>query len=137
MKKLISDFGLRIDEKFKRLAPKLLLNHPDYKFITGINSNESYPLRAFISIFKNSQSEELAISIDIKKQNSFFLLEGDVCLQDGTIIAEVPSIQFSGEDTQTKIEIQLEQWLSDFDKTIIENSKNIAAAIEAIEELDD
>jgi hypothetical protein len=98
-------------KRIQGVAPSILCDIGHY-------SNESFLLRAFVSLRSDNDSDELAMTVDITAQprsdeSTTISIRSDVCLDDGTVLAEGPSAEF--ESASLGNETAISSWNKEFD----------------------
>jgi hypothetical protein len=119
----------RLECVLQELGVKLLAGREDYICQIGKYSNNTFPLRAYLSILKSKDGDELAITIDAKQVTNGLLIEADVIGENGVIIAEGPSLELLGNISDLSIQLKIDEWFDAFEQFLVESNKEIEAAI--------
>jgi hypothetical protein len=98
-------------KRMQGFVPSILCN-------VGHYSTEAFLLRSFVSLRADNAGDELAMTVDITTQSasdtsSTVLIESDICLDDGTIVAPGPSATFDASSRD--FEADLSSWSKEFD----------------------
>lgn len=109
-----------VSAKSATFAERIRLSVPSIICEVGQYPNEAYLLRSFVSLRADNNGDELALTVDITRpRNDTILVESDVSLDNGTIIATGPSIELSATNPDAAEAAIL--WSKKFDE-FLENS---------------
>jgi hypothetical protein len=121
--------------KLGKYAKRLQGHMPTVLCEVGHFSNESFLLRAFVSLRTDVDSDELALSVDITSQrrinaSTTVSVESDLCLDNGTIVAAGPSAEFDASSPQAAAEIF--SWNKAFDAFLTESEAEAITVLRAM-----
>lgn len=83
--------------------------------------NDTFLLRVYLTFCKQTQGDEVAINVDIRRINQELIIESDVCMDDGTIIAVGPSITVPLSNSESHFGTAIDCWLCEFDEFLKES----------------
>lgn len=129
MEAIVSDFWGKLENVLQSIAVQLLAKHPGFKFHIGTSENSAFPLRAYLSILKSNDGDELSITVDIKNREDGLLIESDVVGEEGVIVADGPWLELPEDLSECEIQVKVDQWLKSFECLFVEKSVDIDAAI--------
>jgi len=133
MEVLVTVFWKKLEGIFQLLASQLLAGHAGFESHIGSSSNSSFPLRAYLTILRSNEGDELSITVDIKNLESGLLIESDVVGEGGVIVADGPSLELYGNLFDPVIQVKVDEWFKSFDCLFVEKSADIEAAIKNLE----
>ena len=120
---VIGDFWESLQKIFGTLEKINSINGDSISPSIGRTANDFFLLRAFIAYA--SENDELSISVDIQSCNDGVIITSDICLENGEIIAEGPTMNLGKLSNEKVITINLKKWESLFKKFIFDNSEKI------------
>jgi hypothetical protein len=129
MEVLVKNFWKELKYVLQLLAAQLLAGHADFKFHIGSSSNSVFPLRAYLTILKSNEGNELSITVDIKNLEDGLLIESDVVGEEGVIVADGPSLELRGDLSKPATQVKIDEWFKSFDLLIEEKSSDIETSI--------
>jgi hypothetical protein len=132
MEALVKNFWKQLEGVLQLLAAQLLAGHADFKFNIGSSSNSVFPLRAYLTILRSNDGDELAITVDIKSLEDGLLIESDVVGEEGAIIADGPSLELHGDLSGPTSQAMIDEWFKSFNRLIEEKSSDIETAIKSL-----
>lgn len=127
---LIDEFWKKLEGVLQLLAAQLLTGHTGFKFHIGNSSNNVFPLRAYLTILRSNDGDELSVTVDIKSLGDGLLIESDVVGEEGVIIAEGPSLELRGDLADASVQVKIDEWFESFERLFIEKSNDVITAIE-------
>ncbi|OUS24653.1 hypothetical protein A9Q99_24105 [Gammaproteobacteria bacterium 45_16_T64] len=129
MEKLIAEFWKKLESILQSIATQLLAGHSGFKFRIGNSSNLTFPLRAYLTILRSNNGDELSITVDIKSLEDGLLIESDVVGEEGVIVADGPSMELHGDLSSLSVQVQVDEWFNSFDRLFVVKSNDVNAAI--------
>ena len=127
------NFKQQIDEELRPIYEALIdfvaSSEPLVSVNAGQSKNDNFPYRGFLSFTKASSENELALTVNVKTLDSGELIKSDVCLDDGRLIADGPSVLLSNRN---KVEINssiLSDWASKYRLFVSESKEDIIVEI--------
>lgn len=133
METLVKDFWKKLEGVLQLLVAQLLAQHTGFKFHIGNSSNSVFPLRAYLTILRSNDGDELSITVDIKRQEDGLLIDSDVVGEEGVIIADGPSLELDGDLSSPSVQVKIDEWFESFDSLFVEKSTDIETAIRRLE----
>lgn len=133
IKVLVNNFWEKLEHDLQLLAGQLLVRHTGFKFHIGSSRNNSFLLRAYLSILRSKEGDELSITIDIKNQRCGLLIESDVVGGEGVIVADGPSLKLHGDLSASSVQGQIDEWFVSFNRLFVDKSADIETAIKNLE----
>lgn len=133
MEALVKGFWKKLEGILQLLAAQLLAGHAGFKFHIGNSSNSVFPLRAYLSILRSNEGDELSITVDIKSREGGLLIESDVVGEEGVIVADGPSLELHGDLSAPSVQVRIDEWFESFDRLFVEKSTDIETAIKKLE----
>lgn len=91
-------------------------------------ANDAFLLRAFLTLKKHAQGEELAVCVDVRHINELLAIDSDVCLDDGTIIAEGPSAELPWSEGESNCADGIGDWFREFERFLHDNEPAVSNA---------
>ncbi len=88
-------------------------------------SNDAFPFRASLSVFRHAQGDEVAIGVDAWLGVNQIKLSSDICLSDGAIVADGPSLETS--TLETPDQAKTAEWLRQFEAFLDAHQDRIVA----------
>lgn len=132
MDALVKSFWIRLEGVLQLLATQLLTSQTGFQFHIGSTCNSSFPLRAYLTILRSRDGDELAITVDIKSLEAGLLIESDVVGEDGVLVADGPTLELLRGLPESSIQHSVEEWFKLFDRLFIEKYADIEAAINSL-----
>lgn len=132
MEAFVKSFWKKLESALQLLAAQLLAGHAGFKFHIGCSSNSVFLLRAYLTILRSNEGDELSITVDIKSQENGLLIGSDVVGEDGVIVADGPSLELHGDLSDQAIEERVGEWFKSFDRLFVEKSADIEIAIKRL-----
>lgn len=129
METLVKEFWKKLEGILQLLAAQLLAGHVGLKFHIGNSSNSMFPLRAYLTILRSNEGDELSITVDIKSREDRLLIESDIVSEGGVIVADGPSLELHGDLSDPVIQVKVDEWFKSFEGLFVEKSTDIEAAI--------
>lgn len=129
---LVKNFWGKLEGILQLLAAQLLAGDAGFQFHIGNNSNSVFPLRAYLTILRSSEGDELSITVDIKNREGGLLIESDVVGEGGVIVADGPSLELHGDLSAPSVQVRIDQWFESFDRLFVEKSADIGSAIKKL-----
>ncbi len=130
---MIDAFWKKLQGVLRLLAEHILGEQTGFKFHIGRSSNSMFPLRAYLTILRSNNGDELSITVDIKNRENGLLIESDVIGEEGVIIADGPSLELHGDLSDPSIQVKINEWFESFDRLFIEKYIDIETAIRNLE----
>ena len=94
----------------------------------GKSQNEAFALRVFLTFMKSSQGGEIVITIDVKNNIDYLIVESDISDDEGNFIAEGPSIKGLLTENDTT------EWFDEFSQFINDNDALLKNAIDNLDQ---
>ena len=132
MEVLVEDFWKKLEGIFQSLAAQLLFGHEGITSEIGCSSNTAFPLRAFLTILRSNDGDELSFTVDIKKIDDGLLIESDVVGEDGVIVADGPALELYGDLSAPTVHAKIDKWFASFECFIKENSSDVDKTIKRL-----
>ncbi|RVU34865.1 hypothetical protein EOI86_18675 [Hwanghaeella grinnelliae] len=129
MDKLVSAFKAKLEPVLYSLRDQLLECHEGLTASVGFSSNSAFLLRAYVSVLKDTDGEEIAITADVRTVGDTIVIESDVVHEDGLIIADGPSTILNKDISPPKSQEKIDVWLRDFEKLFSDQATLIDSAI--------
>jgi hypothetical protein len=85
-------------------------------------------MTAYASFLKDRQGDGLAVTVSVRGDECVLVVESDICLDDGTILAEGPSVTLSLLKEPGKVDGLVDQWLKSFDRFLLDKERQVVAA---------
>ena len=133
MEPLVKDFWIKLEVLLEKVARQLLNGHAGLKFQIGNSSNSAFPLRAYLTILRSNEGEELSVTVDIRIRERGLLIDSDVIGEDGLIIVDGPSLKLEDDLPDPEVQVKLDNWFRSFELLFLEKSADIEAAIKLME----
>jgi hypothetical protein len=108
----------RVEPVLDRFAENIGAKNPDLIRTIGGGSNDAFVLTAHLAFMKHDQGEELAISIDMVRRGDMVVATTDICLDDGTYVADGPGATFNALELEnlSKTPPNFDEWLAAFEE---------------------
>jgi hypothetical protein len=132
MEMLVEEFWKKLEGNLQLLAAQLLAGHEVHRFQIGNSRNSAFPLRAFLTILKSNDGDELSITVDIKSIKDGLLIESDVVGEEGIVIADGPSLELHGDLSSSAVQVKVDEWFASFDRLFIDRSSDVDNAIKSL-----
>ena len=91
-------------------------------------ATDAFPMTACASFLKDQQGEGLAVTVSVRGDESVLVVESDICMDDGTILAEGPSLTLSLLKEPDRVDGLVAQWLKSFDTFLLDKERDVVAA---------
>lgn len=129
MDAFVKRFWGKLEGVLQMLAAQLLAGHADFNFLIGNSSNSVFPLRAYLTLLRSNDGDELSITVDIKRRADGLLIESDIVCEEGVVVADGPSLELHGNLSGAEIQTKVDEWFNAFEVLFVEKSTDIEAAI--------
>ena len=127
-KRTIDDLWLRIQKILEPLIASVSSFDNQVSYRTGTSENDAFPMKAFLSFMKSKQGDEIAVTVTIKTRQHRWIIESDICRDDGVVFAQGPTKVFKSNDDSTQL-----QWLNDFERFIKSNEGLVKTQVQKID----
>lgn len=94
----------------------------------GRTSNETFPLRGYLAFRRRNDSDEVAITIDVRNDGQQLTIESEVCTDEGRIIAVGPSASVPLLESQQRVDIATNNWLGEFERFLVDKESAVVMA---------
>ncbi|MDX5405750.1 MAG: hypothetical protein LPK11_01745 [Chromatiaceae bacterium] len=101
---------VRLQSLFVSLIQYVCSSKDDFIHNVGKSSNDAFPLRAYLTIMKDKNGNEISVTVDVVNRNGSYFIEADICGEDGLILAEGPSAEMIELS-----EKELSSWLEEYE----------------------
>ena len=91
-------------------------------------ANDAFLLRAYAAFRRHSGGGEVAITVDVQRNDQHLSFESDVCTDDGTIVATGPSATIPISESQSCVEASINGWMRDFECFLSGSKSAVVAA---------
>jgi hypothetical protein len=91
-------------------------------------ANDAFLLRGYAAFRRRSGGGELAITVDVQRNDQHLSFESDVCTDDGTIVAVGPSAAIPISESQSSVEASINSWMRDFECFLSESKPAVVTA---------
>lgn len=125
---IVEALWVRLQEILAEFAQKLCSADPTLIRSIGRTVNDAFLLRAYLSLRKHEQGDEVAVGVDIRRVDQQLVVESDVCLDDGTVVAAGPSVEVVLVDDDASRAAAIGDWLREFEKFLKENELVVSKA---------
>lgn len=132
MMTVVDTLWLRLHAMLSTFAVKMTAIDPALAREIRRTANEAFFLRGYLALRKSTQGDELTISVDIQTDGQRLVVESDACLDDGSIVADGPSVVVRLSESDQNVETAINDWLHEFEQFL---SKNESAVVAALSEL--
>ena len=88
-------------------------------------ANGSFPLRCYLALKRTKDGEEMAITVDVRSNKQQLIVESDVCIDNGEVIAAGPSTIIVLAEDQSLIDSAICGWTRDFEQFLRANETTI------------
>lgn len=122
----IETLWLRLHDVLLAFAEKLCTVDPTLVRRLERTKNDTFLLRVYLSLSKQTQGDEVAICVDVRRVDQELIVESDACMDDGTIIATGPCAALSGNESDWNTAIC--DWLDEFERFLKENETAVSKA---------
>lgn len=126
--KLLDEFNDRIVERLRIFGDSFRRNQASLQSSTGDSRNDSFLLRAWLSLTKDVQGDEVVVSVDGQWKGRLFVVTSDICEDEGTLLASGPTFRVNelSEDI-------LEKWFTEFDSFLDQHGRVVEAAVDRLD----
>jgi hypothetical protein len=110
-----------IKASLEKLASQLVGDDCALSYVVGRYANDTFPLRAYLSLTRVGGDDEVAVTIDLKIDGDGWQLDADICSGDGRIFQNGPCTSFRGDTGQRESLGSLSSWIADFQGFLSQN----------------
>jgi len=96
-------------------------------------TSETFPMTAYASFLKDRQGDGLAVTVSVRGDENVLVIESDICMDSGTILAEGPSVTLSLLKDSGKVDGLVDHWLKSFDVFLLDNEREVVAAAQSLD----
>lgn len=118
---------------FHAHAERLNKELPNCKFEIDNYSTNYFLLYMYISILKNSQSDEVAISVSMTNTKNAIVIDSDINGPEGKIVSEGPMLELTESLNEDSIDIKIDFWLEQFKHFLNETFNDTVAEVKNLE----
>lgn len=128
MTSTVEALWLRLQTILRAFAEGLVAADPTLSLSIGCSANDAFLLRGYLALQRLSDGDEIAITVDVRRDGEQLALESDACTDAGGVIATGPSAVIPLADGQMSVEARFGDWLLEFERFLKENEQAVAVA---------
>lgn len=125
--RLIDNLWQKLQGAFEPLIALIMPLDKNLTHAISRSNNDAFPIRANLSFMKSRDSEEIAITVDVRIKGDQLMIESDISSDDGRIIAEGPSAVLKPVNGYDISDTELKRWVGEFE-TFLNNNQEVLKA---------
>lgn len=129
----VEAFWSRLHATLSIIEGKIAILEPTIIRDIGCTANDSFVLRGYLALRRNSDSDEIAITVDVHGDGEQVTITSDVCRDDGRVLMVGPSAVIRSSDADPVNDSELQVWLDAFAQFLLSNESAILLAVSALE----
>lgn len=128
MTTIVEALWLRLHAILTVFGDRLAAADPTLICNIGRTANDAFLLRGYLALQRHAGGDEIAIIIDVRSDGQQLTLESDACTDSGGVVIAGPSALIPLADGQTSVEVEIGDWLREFERFLEENEQAVVLA---------
>jgi hypothetical protein len=123
----------KIRPRFEALSAKVEAIEQPIASTIGFSKNDHFPLRAYLSFLRDRTGDEIAVSVDVVKNNDGgYAVQCDLSKGDGEILAEMPSLNIELNAPTIENSASIDRWVTNFERFLSEQFDVLCSAVHGL-----
>jgi hypothetical protein len=126
---IVESLWLRVHASLTAFADRLTTADPSLIRDLRRTKNDTFPLRGYLAFKRQTDGDEVAITIDVRCEAQQLTIEADVCSDEGQIIAGGPAATVSLSESSTTVDAAIDGWLQEFEQFLIKQEPMVRQTV--------